>query len=76
MIVLPLLVECTINTIMVNPDLLEKKHSIVRSYINNSTINVYYISTNDNIADPLTKTLAREKVWIASRGMGLKPKEE
>ena len=71
-----LLVECTINTIMVNPDLLEKKHSIVRSYINNSTINVYYISTNDNIADPLTKTLAREKVWIASRGMGLKPKEE
>ena len=61
---------------MVNPDLLEKKHSIVRSYINNSTINVYYISTNDNIADPLTKTLAREKVWIASRGMGLKPKEE
>ena len=73
---MPLLVECTINTIMVNPDLLEKKHSIVRSYINNSTINVYYISTNDNIADPLTKTLAREKVWIASRGMGLKPKEE
>ena len=61
---------------MVNPDLLEKKHSIVRSYINNSTINVYYISTNDNIADPLTKALAREKIWIALRGMGLKPKEE
>ena len=55
---------------------IRKKHSIVRSYINNSTINVDYISTNDNIADPLTKALAREKVWIASRGMGLKPKEE
>ena len=47
---------------MVNPDLLEKKHSIVRSYINNGTINVDYISTNDNIADPLTKALAREKI--------------
>ena len=48
----------------------------MRSYINNSTINVDYISTNGNIADPLTKALAREKIWIASRGVGLKPKEE
>ena len=55
---------------------IRRKHSIVRSYMNNGTINVDYISTNDNIADPLTKALAREKIWIASRGMGLKPKEE
>ena len=55
---------------------IRRKHSTVRSYINNGTINVDYISTNDNIADPLTKALAREKIWIASRGMGLKPKEE
>ena len=55
---------------------IRKKHSIVRSYINNSTTNVDYISTNDNIADPLTKALAKEKILIASRGMGLKPKEE
>ena len=55
---------------------IRRKHSIVRSYINNGTINVDYISTNDNIADPLTKALAREKIWIASRGKGLKPKEE
>ena len=48
----------------------------MRSYINNGTINVAYISTNDNIVDPLPKALAREKIWIALRGMGLKPKEE
>ena len=55
---------------------IRRKHSTVRSYINNGTINVHYISTNDNIADPLTKALAREKIWIALRGMRLKPKEE
>ena len=55
---------------------IRRKHSTVRSYINNGTINVDYISTNDNIADLLTKALARENIWIASRGMGLKPKEE
>ena len=55
---------------------IRRKHSTVRSYINNGTINVDYISTNANIADPLTKALAREKIWIASRGMGVKPKEE
>ena len=55
---------------------IRRKHSIMRLYINNGTINVDYISTNDNITDPLTKALAREKIWIASRGMGLKPKEE
>ena len=55
---------------------IRRKYSTVRSYINNGTINVDYISTNDNIADPLTKALTREKIWIASRGMGLKPKEE
>jgi hypothetical protein len=51
-------------------------HSTIRSYINNGTINVDYIRIGDSIADPLTKALAREKIWITSRGMGLKPKEE
>ena len=59
-----------------NHNIVRTNHNIVRSYINNGTINVDYISTNDNIADPLTKALAREKIWIASRGMGLKPKQE
>ena len=55
---------------------IRRKHSTVRSYINNRTFNVDYIRTGDNIADPLTKALAREKIWITSRGMGLNPKEE
>ena len=55
---------------------IRRKHSTVRSYVNNGTINVDYIRTEDNIADPLTKALARENIWITSRGMGLKPKEE
>ena len=55
---------------------IRRKHSTVRSYINNRTINVDYIRTGDSIADPLTKALAREKIWITSRGMGLNPKEE
>ena len=45
---------------------IRRKHSTVRLYINNGTINVDYISTNDNIVDPLTKALAREKIWIGT----------
>ena len=54
---------------------IRRKYSTVRSYINNGTINVYYISTNETIADPLTKDLPRENIWIASRGVELKSKE-
>ena len=54
---------------------IRRKHGTVRSYINNGTISVNYVRTSDNLADPFTKALAREKVWIASRGMGLKPNE-
>ena len=55
---------------------IRRKHSTVKSYINNGTINVDYIKTGDTIADPLTKALAREKIWITLRGMGFKPKKE
>ena len=41
---------------------IRRKHSTVRSYINNEIINVDYIRTGDNIADPLTKALARENI--------------
>jgi len=53
---------------------IRRKHSTVRSYLNNGTISVTYVNTNDNLADPLTKALAREKIWMTSRGMGLLPK--
>ena len=32
-----------------------------------------FVRSEDNLADPLTKGLARSKVIITSRGMGLKP---
>ncbi|PHU29517.1 Linoleate 13S-lipoxygenase 2-1, chloroplastic [Capsicum chinense] len=51
------------------------KHSNVRSYLTNDTINVDYVKSCDNLADLLTKALAREKVRSTSRGMGLKPIE-
>ena len=51
---------------------IRRKHSIVRAYIGNGTINVNYTRSRDNIADPLTKPLAREKVWDTLRGMRLK----
>jgi hypothetical protein len=41
---------------------IRRKHSTVKSYINNGTINVDYIRTRDDIADPLTKALARENI--------------
>ena len=47
----------------------------MRSYINNGTINIEYVKSRDNFADPLTKALHRERVWNTSRGMGLKPIE-
>ena len=47
---------------------LRRKHNNVRSYLINGTINVDYIKSCDNLADPLTKALTREKVWSTSRG--------
>ena len=52
---------------------IRRKHSTVRSYMNNSIINVDYIKSGDNLADPLTKASARDRAWNTSRGMGLKP---
>ena len=33
---------------------------------------VDYIKSNENHADPFTKALAKDRVWNALRGMGLK----
>ena len=52
---------------------IRRKHSIVRSYLSNDNINIKYVKSCDNLADPLTKVLTRERVWNTSRGMGLKP---
>jgi hypothetical protein len=54
---------------------IRRKHNIVRSYLSSGIVNVDYIKSCDNLADPFTKALARERVWNTSRGMGLKPIE-
>ena len=51
---------------------IRSKHSNVRSYLINGPINVNHDKSCDNLADPLTKALTKEKVWSISRGMGLK----
>ena len=51
---------------------IRRKHSTVRSYLSGGIINVDYIKSNDNLADPFTKALAKDRVWNTLRGMGLK----
>ena len=47
----------------------------VVEFLSNGAVRVDYVRSDENLADPLTKGLAREKVWKTSKGMGLKPLE-
>ena len=51
---------------------IRRKHNTVRSYLSSGIIAVDYIKSNENLVDPFTKTLAKDKAWNTSRGMGLK----
>ena len=51
---------------------IRRKRSTVRSYLSGVIITVDYIKCNDNLADPFTKALAKDRVWNTSKGMGLK----
>ena len=51
---------------------IRRKHSTMRSYLSGGIITVDYIKSNDNLANPFTKALAKDRVWSTSRGMGLK----
>ena len=51
---------------------IRRKYSTVRSYLSSGIITMDYIKSNDNLADPFTKALAKVKVWNTLRGMGLK----
>ena len=55
--------------------LIKRKHSTVQSYLSSGIIIVDYIKSNNNHADLFTKTLAKDRVWNTSRGMGLKSLE-
>ena len=52
---------------------IRRKHSTVREFITTGAVRVDHVGTDANLADPLTKGLAREKVWNTSKGMGLLP---
>ena len=52
---------------------MRRKHSTMRSYLSNDIINIKYVKSCDNLADPSTKALTRKRVWNTSKGMGLKP---
>ena len=39
-----------------------RRHSTMRSYFSNGIITVDYIKSNDNLADPFTKALAKDRV--------------
>ena len=51
---------------------IRRKHCTVRFYLSSGIMTVDYIKFNDNLADLLTKALAKDRVWNTSRGIGLK----
>ena len=52
---------------------IRRKHSTIRELLTTGAVIVDYVRSNDNLVDPLTKGLAREKVFKTSERMGLKP---
>jgi len=49
------------------------RHAYVHQLIIDGVVTVDFVQSNENLADPLTKGLARDLVLKTSRGMGLKP---
>ena len=52
---------------------MHRKHNTVRELLSTGAVRVDHVRTDDNLADPLTKGLAREKVHNTSKRMGLLP---
>ena len=51
---------------------IRRKLSIVWYYLSSGIITVDYVKSNDNLTDPFTKALPKDRVWITLRGMRLK----
>ena len=49
------------------------RHAYVHQLIKDGVITVDFVQSNKNLADPLTKGLARDLMLKTSREMGLKP---
>ncbi|KAH9715709.1 hypothetical protein KPL71_021156 [Citrus sinensis] len=48
-------------------------HNYVRQLLTDGVITIDFVKSCQNLADPLTKALARDIVFKTSKGMGLKP---
>ena len=49
------------------------KHDYIRQLIESGTISIVYVRSNNNLADPLIKTVSQDIVGVTLIGMGLKP---
>jgi len=50
---------------------IRRKHSTIRECISKGAVRVDFVRTNENLVDPLTKGLNKEKVQNTSNRMGL-----
>jgi len=55
---------------------IRRKHNIVQEFLSTGAVRVDHVHTDENLADPLTKGLAREKVHNTSIRIRLLPKEK
>ena len=53
---------------------IQLRHNIVRQLIGNGVMSLDFVRSESNLADPLTKPLARRLVSETTRGIGLIPK--
>ena len=51
---------------------IRRRHNTVKQLLSNKIISIDFVSSKDNLADPLTKGLSGERINCTSRGMGLK----
>ena len=42
---------------------IRRKHNTMRSYLSSGIITMDHIKSNDNLADPFTKALGKDRVW-------------
>jgi hypothetical protein len=49
------------------------RHSMIRELIMNGVVSIEFVRSQQNLADHLTKGLARDLVFKSAKGMGLSP---
>ena len=50
---------------------IRRRQNTIKQLLSNGVISIQYVKSKENIADPLTKGLPKEKIIYTSRGMGL-----